>query len=57
MYSCSHTAKTKEIFPLSKEVRNVEREYMNVPPPLNVAAGALKKVINRYLLYVMEMCG
>ena len=39
--SCSPTVKTKEIFQLSKEITNVEHEYMNIAHTLNVAARCL----------------
>ena len=29
-YSCSHTVKTKDVFPLWKEISNVEHEYINI---------------------------
>ena len=39
IYSCSHTVKTKEVFRVSKEISNVEHEYMNMAPQLTLWRG------------------
>ena len=46
IYSYSHTVKTKVIFPLIKEISNVEHEYINIAPQLTVLHGAYK--LNKY---------
>ena len=44
IYSCSHTMKTKERFPLSKEIGSAEHEYMNIALKLTLIRGPCQRV-------------